>query len=455
MTRGSTQVILTLFIGETYLEAGVFEGTSAQSSWNRYFYLPHTSLKAALATVAKTLVEKNLILNEIYVVSRYLERLQNFRLGGSVAQYLPSGFDGNVTYSNSLATSISNSSLIISKETYDLTEAQLAVDLEQIKKVNADCDKVVVYSGSQQFSQTELIESFFKTNGFQVFTANIHSSSAEIRRSLFFAGVFGTIKELLVELTENFENVTLNIWADGKWNRNILQDWPVEQSLGLYFSGQDFLWNFAKSESKQKENQSSVTHFDFDNWETFTSSDKKSWNSPWGPLAHQCQFQRVPLAITPKHEVALDDTSRLQLIRPTTTHESGPIISGRSVRAMGLDLFAEEIIAIESLHKLIGEPDRTQTLQKVGSQFKALENGQKRNGAEISIQNFKSYAQSLIQAQVLRSSSTNTKTANPIALGQLAYLFGYGTSSAKKTKSTGTSFFWSDAIRKMSKVDTP
>ncbi len=448
----STEVILTLFIGETYVEVGFFDQVyitnlrqqpqskksnqpeSTPVLHSQLFYIPHQSLKSIFTQIKKIIAEKNYNLNETFFVSRYLERLQNFRLGGSVAQLIPAGFENNIHFGNSLSLSLANPSLIISKAKASLTAEELQLDIDQIKKINPDCDKVIAYDFTESFVNETLTK-----NGFQVFHSSLALKSHQIRKTLFNAGVSGTLKELFAELGELVQKNPASVWVNGSWfNFAEIQaatEYPKDFAVNMFMSGLNFLYHF-----NQRTHPDSPTqfHIDFDNWETIKSTPSQIWKSPWGEVECVAPLTKEPLPISPRQEILIDDTARLQISKNSTSIETGPFIAGRSVKSVVIDLFSDEILSQAGLYKMIGSPDLNLLNAKIKSQFKALENGQNQE-THISCAELKNLINDSIQTRITFDSA-NCKEDSLIT-GNLGFLF-----NAKNSNQEG--FFWSQSMIK-------
>lgn len=449
----STPVILSLFIGETYVEAGFFDynyikepkskknkqSSTASSSTSalvmQLYYIPHQSLKSIFTQIRKLITEKNFDLKETYVVSRYLERLQNFRLGGSVAQLIPAGFENSTHFGNSLSLSLANPSLIITKAPGIITDEDLQKDIDQIKKINPDCDKIIVYD----FQDSNVNEILTKNN-FQVFNCSMSDKSTVIRKTMFNAGVSGTQKELFAEILELTQKTPTSIWFSGKLNDLIdLQsrpDYLTECALPLFMSGLDFLFHHNKTKSVRS--APTQFHIDFDNWEIIKQADSKTWNSPWGKIDFSAAYTKESLSISPRQEILIDDTSRLQISKGSISIETGPFIAGRSVKSVIIDLFSDEILNQPGLYKMIGSPDLTALNTKIKSQFKALENGQK-SEIQINIKELKTLIADSIQTRISFDSYDSVEMS--LMTGNLSFLF-----NSKSAVPNDGCYFWSTSM---------
>lgn len=452
-TQGpSTEVILTLFIGESYVEAGFFDQDSIskiaglpQSKksnhsfsppvlYSQLFYIPHQSLKSIFTQIKKLIAEKNYNIIETYFVSRYLERLQNFRLGGSVAQLIPAGFEYNIQFGNSLSLSLANPSLIISKAKSTLTAEELQQDIDQIKKINPDCDKIIIYDFKDGFVNETLAK-----NEFQVFHSSLKLKSHQIRKTLFNAGVSGTLKELFTELGDLVQKNPTSVWMNGSWVKfadiQAMTEYPKDFAVNMFMSGLNFLFHYNRRTQPESPTQ---FHIDFDNWESIKSIPSQIWKSPWGEIECDAPLTRELLPISPRQEILIDDTARLQISKNSTSIETGPFIAGRSVKSVVIDLFSDEILGQAGLYKMIGSPDLNLLNAKIKSQFKALENGQKQE-THISCAELKNLINDSIQTRITFDSA-NCKDESLIT-GNLGFLFNAKTSNQE-------SFFWSQSMIK-------
>ena len=78
-----------------------------------------------------------------------------------------------------------------------------------------------------------------------------------------------------------------------------------------------------------------------------SSDQKKIWDSPWG-LIHRNYNTTTSIALHPLTEILIDETSRLQFSKTPASSEPGPMIAGRGVKSLLIDLFWQHIQSLEA-----------------------------------------------------------------------------------------------------------
>lgn len=382
MTKDQTQVNLALYIGETYCEIEVRSGLD-EVILKKMFFLPQITLKSALSSLKKTLSEKKCYVNHVYIVCRYLERLKNFRLGGSVIQVIHQGLENNYTIENSNKQSLAASALIISIEP-DFSVDTLDLEIERIKKINPDANKVVISLDDQMISAEKIqeISSFFTNKQFKVFTNRLPHNLTEIRKVLLNAGTQGTKDEIVDEIKEHFPESQVFFWVKDSYTEN-------PENYDLYFSADDFLASnqFQKTITKN-------IHLDIENWIILENSMEDIWDSPWGKI-HRPHYRTVRFSLSPLTEILVDNNALLQFSKTPAPSEPGPMTAGRGVKSLILDLFYSDMKNQSSLTELFPQLNNLQVENKINSQFKVLEHAQNMNTTisgkqlkQIDIKNF-------------------------------------------------------------------
>src|SRR3989338_4545585 len=157
-----THTAIALYLGESYATTCAFDLLNPKSSvkdsqpeFEKSVYLPQTSLKSLMAQAAAALPDTPV--KSVFVVTRYMDRLKSFRLGGSVIQVVPEGFENSYSLTNTQQQSLAAPALILPIQP-SATEESLAADLARLKKVNSEINKVVF----QMPEAKELKKKFFR-----------------------------------------------------------------------------------------------------------------------------------------------------------------------------------------------------------------------------------------------------------------------------------------------------
>lgn len=368
MTKDQTQVNLALYVGETYCEIEV-RSSDDEVIVQKLFFLPQTTLKSALSSLRKILSEKNCIVRNTYIVCRYLERLKNFRLGGSVVQVIHHGLENNYTLENSTKQSLAASALIIPVHPHFSVDT-LDNEIERIKKINPDANKVVISLDDKLISPENIqnIISYFSDKQFKTFINKFPQNLSEIRKVLLNAGSQGTKDEITDEIKENFPDCHIFFWVKDNYTEQ-------PENYDLYFSADDFLASTQFDQFISKN-----IHLDIENWVILENSMEDLWDSPWGKI-HRPHYKTVRYSLGPLTEILVDSNALLQFSKNPAPSEPGPMTAGRGVKSLILDLFYNDMQKDKSLSELFPQLHNLQVENKINSQFKVLEHAQSMNNS--------------------------------------------------------------------------
>ena len=370
MSAPTTAPVIALYLGESYASLGVFD--SAQKEiFEKTVFLPQVSLKNLLTQTKQKLSESGLAeaIPNFYIVTKYLDRLNNFRLGGSVAQVVMEGFENSYSMMNTNSLSLAAASLVISLKPETLTEEILQAELARIKKINPDTNKVDIQLSEKKFSnaQRELVNSFFSQAEFNVFNCSQPENLAEVRKVLLNAGTEGTKEEIISEIKEIFGDGTeISFWCENRFKKNF-------ENHELFGSSNSFLAAWARHEKSN-----TVAYFDHEGFRLIHTQEESNWQSPWGmiPTTH---FQTQELYPHPFSEVRLDHLSMICISQKPAQHEPGPVCAGRGIKPLVLDLFFEEIARIPAMKSLFSQFNSEAQKQKLENHLAIIEKGQQEN----------------------------------------------------------------------------
>lgn len=425
MSTAATQVnsteqsaTLALYLGETYLELEIkstVPKAKAKSIFKKNYFLPQSSLKTTLAQVQKQVIELGVNITDVYIVCRYFERLKTFRLGGSVVQVVHRGFENSYTLENTSRVSLAASSLVISVDKKITTEF-LTTELARIKKINPDANKVAIELDPNLISADEIqiAKDFFTELSFKIFNCENPQDLLQVRKTLLNAGSEGTKEEIVSELKENFKDVNIYFWVKNKFCKTESTEF---ENFDLYFSSQDFLTYLLKLSKKLN-----LIHFDLESWFILNSETKNIWDSPWG-LISRTYNQTSSVALHPLTEILIDETSRLQFSKSPASSEPGPMIAGRGVKSLLIDLYWQQINQDDYFKTLFPQLSQPLLQTKIESQFKVLEKGQRSESKELSKDDLIAFVNELIDFELeLKLGHSVSQIEKTICTGHLAQL---------------------------------
>lgn len=351
---------LAIYLGESYAEIEA-RGGSADVLLKKTFFLPQTSLKTILNQHIKPLAAEHPIAS-VYIVTKYLDRLKSFRLGGSVIQVLNEHQENNYTFENSTSLSLAAAALIIPLSS-NFSIDNLKTEMERVKKVNPEANKVVISLSGFTPGQVASIEKFFTEQEFSVFINPKPENLNSLRKTLINAGSEGTKEEIVSEIQECLGEPEIYFWVKNKFQKNF-------ENIDLYFSADQFLHHLFKSNKKDL-----LIHTDLERWIVMKNKTSPVWNSPWGKVDYE-HIESESIGIHPFSEVKIHSSGHLVFSKVPAAIEPGPMLAGRSVKTLVVDAFYKTISKDENLIQLFPKLNENVLCGKIESQFKVLEKGQ-------------------------------------------------------------------------------
>lgn len=350
---------LAIYLGESYAEIEARSGSTVLLK--KTFFLPQTSLKSILNQHVKPIAAEHTI-TSVYVVTKYLDRLKSFRLGGSVIQVLNEHQENNYTFEDSTCLSLAAAALIIPlAKTFTID--QLRTELERVKKINAEANKVVISLSQFSDEQVTSIENFFIENKFSVFKNPEPENLNSLRRTLINAGSEGTKEEVVSEITACLGEPEIHFWVKDQFQKSF-------ENIDLYFSADQFLHNYFKKNKKDL-----LIHTDLERWIVMKDKTSPVWKSPWGNVNYD-HIESEAIGIHPFSEVKIHSSGHLVFSKVPAAIEPGPMLAGRSVKTLVVDAFYKTISKEENLVQLFPKLAENNLCSKIESQFKVLEKGQ-------------------------------------------------------------------------------
>lgn len=357
---------LAIYLGESYAEIEARSGSSILMK--KTFFLPQTSLKSILNQHVKPLTADHSF-SDVYVVTKYLDRLKSFRLGGSVIQVLNENQENNYTFEDSTCLSLAAAALII-PVAKNFTVDHLKSELERVKKINAEANKVVLSLTGLSDEQVNSIVNFFTEQKFSVFKNPQPENLNSLRRTLINAGSEGTKEEIVSEITacitggaEDAPVPNIHFWVKNQFQSSF-------ENIDLYFSADQFLHHLFFNNKKDL-----LIHTDLERWIVMKNKTVPVWKSPWGNVNYD-HIESESIGIHPFSEVKIHSSGHLVFSKIPAAIEPGPMLAGRSVKTLVVDAFFKTISKEENLVQLFPKLAESTLCNKIESQFKVLEKGQ-------------------------------------------------------------------------------
>jgi len=382
MAQAETDVILALYIGESFVEAHL-SCNQKLIHFNRW-YLGKEGLKSGLQKFFKESgelagVEKA---SKAFVASRFVEKIFAYRLGGSVATLTTKGFENWPTVRQPATQKVGplssvdlvfavdercNANGVLEKEVSDTEIAEL---IEKLKAKSAK--RICIHflnAAKNPHNQNKLKEALLKEN-LEVFTPN-HSEpmTDEVsawRKNILNASLSGTFEEIQEELNEGLKpylpegeraafyaadakvfdrenNQRLSsLWgAYGAWSRGLAKKNSAKFDI-LYLGLEQFC----------------VLH---------PEKQCQIWKSPWGTIQAP-QVKSQMLSLQPTSAIAITPWGELAFAKNALGYEPGPMFMGRGQVPTLLDLWGENTSEIKG----VAERKSAQGMQKFKNQLLAL-----------------------------------------------------------------------------------
>ncbi len=423
---------IALYLGESYATIGLFDTSKKKLAplYEKAIFLPQVSLKNLL-NQTKIKFEELFPANDkpvpVYIVTKYFDRLKQFRLGGSISQIIMKGFENSYTLTDSKSLSLAAAQLIISLEETDINETFLSQELERIKKINPDLSKVVISVPEESITaaQMDFLLDFFSKAGLKIFHCSSAHIQSQLRKTLLNAGSEGTKEEIVTDLKEAFgENTEVGFFCSNGFQSQF-------ENCELFTSANNFLAHYIKSK-----NHTQGAFFDIETLKFINTETVREWQSPWGsiPIEH---YKFSDLSIHPFSEIKLNHLSLLQIENNPQQLEPGPVVAGRAIKPLVIDLFHAELLENELAKNLFTQLPLDTLRTKIANLFSVLEKGQKNPALFIPVSEVKKNALEALQNEV----TTLSNSEKTLVFGPLADVFMNDKKSVK-----GEVFSWTREI---------
>lgn len=366
-----SKAAIALYLGESYATLSLFDigqKSSPVCLFEKSVFLPQVSLKNLL-NQCKTQCSEFLAAEspDFFIVTKYFDRLKQFRLGGSISQVVLKGFENSYTLSDSKSLSLAANQLIIALEPQSLSAEFLQAEMERVKKINPDLNKVIMALPEESLTaeQYQLLHDFFKNQELKVFTCSQSHDQGQLRRTLLNAGSEGTREEIFSEITELYgDKINIHIYTLDGFSTKV-------ENCELFASSENFLSAFT-----QMNKHSCGAYFDIETFKFIYVHRTDHWQSPWGQIPLQHADYRS-IGVHPLAEVKLSQSSLLSIDDSHIQLEPGPVAAGRAIKPLVMDLFYEELQANDFASQLFSQLKTDPLKAKLKNLFSVLEKGQK------------------------------------------------------------------------------
>jgi hypothetical protein len=346
------KTLVGLNVGISFAEVALWRDESLIAT--RRFYLPSEPVNIHLS---KFLQEYQAIPDQVIVASRYIEKVLDSRLGGTVAQIVTKGFETwpilrqpplsqHFALTPARQAPLASQELIFGlsarmnhkgEEIQPVSTQELENILAQFKALGVKRVCVNLLFAQMNSAHQRQVADFFKTQGFEVFaSARAGSSMDEMpawRRNLLNACLSGVFQEHFEEIAKAIESAGGRrdcICFTNSYGKLFHQD-PEQVASSL------FGWCHAVANDIDDKHQA-ILHLGLESFYLIEKGNIQSlWKSQWGPIEATTE-NHFRLSIQPTLEVKNNAVDGLTFGDVNLGYEPGPVCFGRGLRPMVVDL---------------------------------------------------------------------------------------------------------------------
>ncbi|MBX3033098.1 MAG: hypothetical protein KF865_04170 [Bdellovibrionaceae bacterium] len=368
--------VIGLHIGSSFAEVSVWKANGTKASPSRtasaVFYLPRQNLKSALPKFfAGFLKPAEDRIDAAFITTRFLERLCDYRLGGSTAQLMTAGLEswpflngapsraGWMQPQKSLPIASQELSFAINERLSaegevlkPLDPRELAAVAEKLRPMNIRRVCVHFLHARRNAVHQDMAAAWLREQGFDVFLppADAPNESAAWRASTLEASFAGTFDELFQDIEKGFAEVVPAerlFFHDG---RDFVNAPKCSRVASLF--GEDRLLG------ERTPGEGWILDLGLESWRLLDPSRDEDWRSPWGQVAAR-RPRRFELRWQPTLAIGQTEDHDIGPGRRPEGYEPGPISFGRGQKLLVFDLFADDIPEESGLREQISETARS------------------------------------------------------------------------------------------------
>ncbi len=349
-----TPTSATLHIGLSFATVDFFVNQTLTAQ--RRFYLPQESFSSSL----KKFWDEVGYPQQIQVSSRYLEKILDAKLGGTVAQIVTKGFEtwchlkqpispNHFSFQSSRQEPLASQELIfgISERVDSQGKILEPVALSELEFINAKLKLMnvkrvcvnLLFSNINPENQNQ-VSHFFKENGFEVFAidrqANLKDEAAAWRTNLMSSCLAGAFAEHLEEIQKSFAENPVQLSVLDEHGKGFEED--KNKIAGSLFS-----WVRLLKQKHSNQKFDGILFLGLENWSLIQpNSESSNWKSAWGPLEIQTPTF-TKLSRQPTQELSINPHGTLEFSNTELGFEPGPMSFGRAHKITLFDVLQSQL----------------------------------------------------------------------------------------------------------------
>jgi N-methylhydantoinase A len=341
-----------LQVGLSFADIGLFDGDSLKA--HQRFYLP----KELLGNSLKKFWSEHGEPQKLTVSSRFLEKILDAKLGGTVAQIVTSGFEtwpilrqpvlpNRFVIKPYRQEPLASQDLIfgISERVGPDGQVLKPVELSELEFINSklklmSVKRVCVNLLFSHLNPThqEQVAKYFEEQGFEVFACQRSDDSRDEmpawRKNVINACLSGAFTEHLEEIQKSFSDPGTPLVFLNHEGREFSTD-------KNHIAGSLFAWAHALSENlKTKADQ--ILYVGLENWFLVHNHERcPHWDSPWGAI--ESTIPKVQkLEMQPTSKINSGFWGGIHFSENELGYEPGPMSFGRALKPTVFDLLNEK-----------------------------------------------------------------------------------------------------------------
>ncbi len=341
-----------LQVGLSFADVGLFENKSLKA--HRRFYLPQEPLGTSL----KKFWQEHGMPAKLQVSSRFLEKILDAKLGGTVAQVVTAGFETWPILRQPVLPNrfdlkpyrqepLASQDLIFGlSERVDSTGKVLkSVELSELEFINSKLKLMSVkrvcvnllFSHKNPTHQ-EQVAKYFLEQGFEVMAAPRRADSKDEmpawRMNVINACLSGAFTEHSDDIKKSFGESPIELSFLDRTGQTFTDD-------KNRIAGSLFAWSHLISKSlKSKADQ--VLYLGLESWSLISTQEMVDhWQSPWGLIEGQLPLTRT-LEVQPTLELNSGFWGGISFSKTDLGYEPGPMAFGRALKPTSFDVLNEK-----------------------------------------------------------------------------------------------------------------